>query len=83
MAVLPEVWAAARLARRARSAGSLVRSHLLSPAILVPSALFADDIAEGWIVQPPFSEPALPPWRYFMYVASARANGDAVTAFKE
>ena len=29
-----------------------------------PIALVADDIAEGRLVQP-FSEPALPPWRYF------------------
>ncbi|VWC50432.1 transcriptional regulator GcvA [Burkholderia lata] len=47
-----------------------------------PIALVADDIAEGRLVQP-FSEPALPPWRYFTYVASARANDDAVRAFKD
>ncbi|MCU9953302.1 MULTISPECIES: transcriptional regulator GcvA [Burkholderia] len=47
-----------------------------------PIALVADDIAEGRLVQP-FSEPALPPWRYFTYVASARAADDAVRAFKD
>ncbi|VWC31035.1 transcriptional regulator [Burkholderia aenigmatica] len=47
-----------------------------------PIALVADDIAEGRLVQP-FSEPALPPWRYFTYVASARANDEAVRAFKD
>ncbi len=47
-----------------------------------PIALVADDIAEGRLVQP-FSEPALPPWRYFTYVASARADDDAVRAFKD
>ncbi|WP_175936192.1 transcriptional regulator GcvA [Burkholderia cepacia] len=47
-----------------------------------PIALVADDIAEGRLVQP-FREPALPPWRYFTYVASARANDDAVRAFKD
>ncbi|KWF60780.1 transcriptional regulator GcvA [Burkholderia pseudomultivorans] len=47
-----------------------------------PIALVADDIAEGRLVQP-FSEPALPPWRYFTYVAAARADDDAVRAFKD
>nr|WP_310144252.1 transcriptional regulator GcvA [Burkholderia ambifaria] len=47
-----------------------------------PIALVADDIAEGRLVQP-FSEPALPPWRYFTYVASARADDEAVCAFKD
>ncbi|UXU85843.1 transcriptional regulator GcvA [Burkholderia sp. S-53] len=47
-----------------------------------PIALVADDIAEGRLMQP-FSEPALPPWRYFTYVASARAGDDAVRAFKD
>ncbi|HGL4261006.1 transcriptional regulator GcvA [Burkholderia dolosa] len=47
-----------------------------------PIALVADDIAEGRLVQP-FSGPALPPWRYFTYVATARAQDGAVRAFKE
>ncbi|KWF05272.1 transcriptional regulator GcvA [Burkholderia pseudomultivorans] len=47
-----------------------------------PIALVADDIAEGRLVQP-FSEPALPPWRYFTYVAASRADDDAVRAFKD
>jgi LysR family transcriptional regulator, glycine cleavage system transcriptional activator len=47
-----------------------------------PIALVADDIAEGRLVQP-FSEPALPPWRYFTYVATARANDEVVRAFKD
>lgn len=47
-----------------------------------PIALVADDIAEGRLVQP-FSEPALPPWRYFTYVAAARAQDEAVRAFKD
>ncbi|MGU7775499.1 transcriptional regulator GcvA [Burkholderia sp. MR1-5-21] len=47
-----------------------------------PIALVADDIAEGRLVQP-FKTPALPPWRYFTYVADARAEDDAVRAFKD
>ncbi|MBN3785443.1 transcriptional regulator GcvA [Burkholderia sp. Ac-20353] len=47
-----------------------------------PIALVADDVAEGRLVQP-FKEPALPPWRYFTYVAAARAEDGAVCAFKD
>ncbi|MDN7820129.1 transcriptional regulator GcvA [Burkholderia vietnamiensis] len=45
-----------------------------------PIALVADDIAEGRLVQP-FSEPALPAWRYFTYVPTARAKDESVRAF--
>jgi LysR family glycine cleavage system transcriptional activator len=31
----------------------------------------------------PFSEPALPPWRYFTYVPAARADDEPVRAFKD
>jgi LysR family transcriptional regulator, glycine cleavage system transcriptional activator len=47
-----------------------------------PIALVADDIEEGRLVLP-FDKPTLDPWRYFTYVAAARANDAAVRAFKD
>lgn len=47
-----------------------------------PIALVADDIAEGRLVQP-FKSPVMPPWRYFTYVATARAEDGAIRAFKD
>ncbi|RKP46114.1 transcriptional regulator GcvA [Pararobbsia silviterrae] len=46
-----------------------------------PTALVADDIAEGRLVHP-FDGPALPAWRYFSYVALARAEDPAIQAFR-
>jgi LysR family glycine cleavage system transcriptional activator len=46
-----------------------------------PTALVADDIAEGRLVFP-FSGPSLAPWRYFSYVADSRADDSAVIAFR-
>ncbi len=47
-----------------------------------PTALVADDIAEGRLVRP-FEGPALPPWRYFTYVADSRVEDRAVQAFRD
>jgi LysR family transcriptional regulator, glycine cleavage system transcriptional activator len=47
-----------------------------------PTALVADDIAEGRLVLP-FAGPALPPWRYFTYVTVSRSEDKAVQAFKD
>lgn len=46
-----------------------------------PTALVADDIAEGRLVRP-FEAPALPAWRYFTYVAASRADDETIQAFK-
>lgn len=46
-----------------------------------PTALVADDLAEGRLVQP-FDGPSLSPWRYFTYTRSARAEEDAVRALR-
>lgn len=52
-----------------------------------PTALVADDVAEGRLVFP-FDGPEMPAWRYFSYVAhvgnvtKARADDHAVTAFR-
>ncbi|HEX7682627.1 MAG TPA: transcriptional regulator GcvA [Trinickia sp.] len=46
-----------------------------------PTALVADDIAEGRLVRP-FEAPALPAWRYFTYVAASRADDEMIQAFK-
>lgn len=46
-----------------------------------PTALVADDIAEGRLVRP-FEAPALPAWRYFTYVAASRADDETLQAFK-
>jgi LysR family glycine cleavage system transcriptional activator len=47
-----------------------------------PTALVADDIAEGRLVLP-FEGPALPPWRYFTYAAVSRGNDRAVQTFRD
>lgn len=47
-----------------------------------PTALVADDIAEGRLALP-FEKPTLPPWRYFTYVTVSRADDRAVQAFQE
>jgi LysR family transcriptional regulator, glycine cleavage system transcriptional activator len=45
-----------------------------------PMALVADEVAEGRLIMP-FSSPALPSWRYFVYMPKERAADPAVTAF--
>jgi len=45
-----------------------------------PMALVADDVAEGRLIVP-FPAPALPTWRYFLYVPGVRAEDPAVMAF--
>lgn len=47
-----------------------------------PTALVADDIAEGRLVRP-FEGPALPPWRYVTYIAVSRFEDRAVQAFRD
>lgn len=46
-----------------------------------PTALVADDVAEGRLVHP-FAGPVLAPWRYFSYTATARADDPAVQTFR-
>lgn len=46
-----------------------------------PTALVADDVAEGRLVHP-FAGPALAPWRYFSYSASARSGDEAIQTFR-
>jgi len=45
-----------------------------------PMALVADDVAEGRLIMP-FPAPALPTWRYFLYVPDRCAADSAVLAF--
>jgi len=47
---------------------------------MAPTALVADDIAEGRLVFP-FAQPHLPPWHYFTYVPEARQHDPAPIAF--
>ncbi|KMZ11429.1 transcription regulator protein [Candidatus Burkholderia humilis] len=47
-----------------------------------PTALVADDIAEGRLVQP-FEAPVLPPWRYFTYVPVSRIDDHPTRAFTD
>lgn len=46
-----------------------------------PTALVADDIAEGRLICP-FDGPALPAWRYFTYVRTERADNAGVCALR-
>ncbi len=45
-----------------------------------PTALVANDVAERRLIHP-FLKPALPEWRYFMYVPTSRREDDTVRAF--
>ena len=45
-----------------------------------PTALVADDVAEGRLIFP-FGGPTLPAWHYFTYVAEARMRDPAIVAF--
>lgn len=47
-----------------------------------PTALVANDLNEGRLIQP-FLAPALPAWRYFIYVPESRAADGTVNAFRD
>jgi LysR family glycine cleavage system transcriptional activator len=47
-----------------------------------PTALVADDVAEGRLVRP-FAGPTLPAWRYHAYVATDRSDEAAIASFCE
>ena len=47
---------------------------------MAPTALVADDVADGRLVFP-FDGPSLAPWHYFTYVPEMRANDAALMAF--
>ena len=47
-----------------------------------PTALVADDVAEGRLVYP-FAAPCLPAWRYFTYLPQARGDDAATSAFSD
>jgi len=47
---------------------------------MAPTALVADDIAEGRLVFP-FAGPSLPPWHYYTYVSEARQEDPSLMAF--
>lgn len=47
---------------------------------MAPTALVADDIAEGRLVFP-FDGPSLPPWHYYTYIPEARQDDASLMAF--
>jgi len=91
-ATYPEMWQewlAAAGVPDLQSAQSLTLEHFyltLQAALdglgvaMGPAALVADDVAEGRLVMP-FAAPALPTWRYFLYVPTALADDSAVGDF--